>query len=185
MPGFAPAAGRRLAYFVRRLPKVKQLERILFLQGHRCFFCGQTIPLGEASIEHLVATSNGGTKDDENCVVCCKSVNAALGHLSVKAKLQAVLNHRGTFTCPMSLGGSAQTVVDVKNERVAAVLADLLKRGSARPRRVSTLKNTMNAAFQMSLSESDLDTLLSQLQAMGYVIVDETKVSYDLPAQGA
>ena len=161
---------------------MKQLERLLFLQGHRCFFCGQPIPSGEASVEHLVATSNGGTKDDENCVVCCKSANAAFGHLSVKAKLQAVLNHRGTFACPMSLDESSQAVVDVRNERVAVVLADLLKRGSARPRRVSTLKNTMNAAFQMSLSESELNALLSQLQAMGYVIIDETKVSYALPA---
>ena len=39
---------------------MKQLERLLFLQGSRCFFCGETIPIGEASIEHLVATSNGG-----------------------------------------------------------------------------------------------------------------------------
>jgi hypothetical protein len=161
---------------------VKQLERLLFLQGRRCFFCGQTIPRGEASVEHLVATSNGGANDDENCVVCCKSVNTALGHLSVKAKLQAVLNHRGIFACPMSLECDDQPIVDVKNERAAVVLADLLKRGSARPRRISTLKNTMNSAFQMSLSESELDALLSQLQAMGYVIVDDTKVSYALPA---
>jgi len=44
---------------------MKLLERLLFLQGQRCFFCGQAIPLGEASIEHLVATANGGAKDDE------------------------------------------------------------------------------------------------------------------------
>ena len=47
-------------------------QRLLFLQGSRCFFCGETIPIGEASIEHLVATSNGGAKDDENCVVCAR-----------------------------------------------------------------------------------------------------------------
>ena len=73
---------------------MKQLERILFLQGNVCFFCRQPIPDGEASVEHLVATSNGGAKDDENCVVCCKTVNAALGSLSVKAKLQVVVNQR-------------------------------------------------------------------------------------------
>jgi hypothetical protein len=163
---------------------MKQLERLLFLQGHRCFFCGQTIPPGEASVEHLVATSNGGAKEDENCVVCCKSVNIALGHLSVKAKLQAVLNHRGAFACPMSTGGGAPTI-GANDERVSLVVADLLKRGAARPRRISTLKNTMNSAFQMSLSDSELDALLGQLRAMGYVTVEDTKVSYALPAQGA
>jgi 5-methylcytosine-specific restriction endonuclease McrA len=50
---------------------MKQLERLLFLQGHRCFFCQQTIPDGEASVEHLVASSNGGGNEDDNCVACC------------------------------------------------------------------------------------------------------------------
>jgi len=163
---------------------MKQLERLLFLQGHRCFFCGRAIPDGEASIEHLVATSNGGPKDDENCVVCCKAVNTALGHLSVKAKLQAVLNHHGGFACPVSVESDA-TSTEPNFSRVAVVVADLHKRGSARPRRVTTLKNTMNAAFQMSLSEAELDLLLTQLQAKGYVVVEETKVSYALPAPDA
>ena len=61
---------------------MKQLERLLFLQGNVCFFCQQPLPAGEASVEHLVATSNGGAKDDDNCVVCCKSVNVALSPAS-------------------------------------------------------------------------------------------------------
>lgn len=58
---------------------MKQLERLLFLQGQVCFFCALPIPPGEASVEHLVAVCNGGSKDDDNCVACCKTVNAALG----------------------------------------------------------------------------------------------------------
>jgi hypothetical protein len=164
---------------------MKQLERLLFLQGQRCFFCGQVIPDGEASIEHLVATANGGAKDDENCVVCCKSVNTALGHLSVKSKFQAVLNHRGKFTCPISVEHFDALAVAPEDGRFAIVVADLRKRGTARPRRVTTLKNTLNAAFQMSLSEADLDALLAQLVAKGYVVIEDTKVSYALPTHGA
>ena len=164
---------------------MKQLERLLFLQGHRCFFCGQGIPAGEASIEHLVATSNGGAKDDENCVVCCKAVNTALGHMSVKAKLQTVLNHQGSFACPMSIQRLAPSTVEPSDEQVDLVVADLQKRGTARPRRVATLRNTINSAFQMSLSEPELDALLIHLKAKGYVIVEDTKVSYALPALGA
>ena len=164
---------------------MKQLERLLFLQGHRCFFCSQAIPVGEASIEHLVATSNGGAKDDENCVVCCKAVNIALGHLSVKEKLQAVLNHRGGFACPASIESLAPSTVEPPHDRVGLVVADLQKRGSARPRRVTTLKNTMNSVFRMSLSEVELDVLVTQLQAKGYVIIENTKVSYVLPTQRA
>jgi len=164
---------------------MKQLDRLLFLQGQRCFFCRQGIPAGEASIEHLVATANGGANIDENCVVCCKAVNIALGHLSVKAKLQAVLNHRGGFSCPMSLDATANPTVEPRMDRLAIVLADLHKRGSARPRRVATLKNTINAAFQMSLSTDELDAIVAQLKARRYVIIEDTKVSYALPAPPA
>ncbi|MBK7614355.1 MAG: HNH endonuclease [Burkholderiales bacterium] len=166
---------------------MKQLERLLFLQGNRCFFCGEPIPEGEASVEHLVATSNGGPKDDDNCVACCKTVNAALGNLSIKAKLQAVLNQRSQFVCPKSASlplaqSTTSTVQEPLPERVALVVADLQKRGPSRPRRVATLKNTMNSVFQMSLSEVELDALLSSLRESGHVVVEDTKVSYALPA---
>lgn len=166
---------------------MKQLERLLFLQGNRCFFCGDSIPEGEASIEHLVATSNGGAKEDDNCVVCCKTVNAALGNLSIKSKLQAVLNQRSRFLCPRASAGlvaSARGGIEGEPppERIALVVADLQKRGPSRPRRVATLKNTMNSVFQMALSDAELDALLANLQSSGFVVVEDTKVSYALPA---
>ena len=36
---------------------MKQLERLLVMQGRRCFFCDEMIPAGEASVEHLVASA--------------------------------------------------------------------------------------------------------------------------------
>lgn len=118
---------------------MKQLERLLFLQGNVCFFCHQPIPVGEASGEHLVASSNGGAKDDDNCVVCCKTVNAALGNLSFKAKIQATVNQSNGFECP-----NASATVDgiqaagVDDDRPKLVVADLQKRGASRPRKVVT-----------------------------------------------
>ncbi|MEI8380001.1 MAG: hypothetical protein WCJ09_07730 [Planctomycetota bacterium] len=81
---------------------MKQLERLLFLQGNRCFFCQSAIPAGQASVEHLVATANGGSGSDDNCVVCCKSMNEALGKLPIKVKMQVILNQRGRMVCPCS-----------------------------------------------------------------------------------
>ena len=159
---------------------MKQLERLLFLQGNVCFFCQQPIPAGEASVEHLVATSNGGPKDDDNCIVCCKTVNAALGSLSVKAKLQAIVNQRGGFVCPHAAHGAEPA--QPADNRLQMVIADLVKRGPSRPRKVATLRNTISAVFQNKLSDGDLAMLLAGLQALGYVTVDETKVTYALPA---
>ena len=70
------------------------------MQGGQCFFCRQPLPRGEASIEHLVASANGGTNSDDNCVACCRTLNSLLGSKSIKEKLQIVLNQRGDFRCP-------------------------------------------------------------------------------------
>lgn len=163
---------------------MKQLERLLFLQGQRCFFCQQPIPDGEASVEHLVASANGGTNGDENCVACCKAVNSALGSLSIKEKIQVVLNQRGMFSCPkaqkpIQIDGAALGTPD--EERIIAVLADLQKRGSARPRKVGTLQNTISAVFHKKLTDEEVASLFEVLVAKGYVVVDEQKVTYALP----
>jgi len=166
---------------------MKQLERLLFLQGNVCFFCRQAIPPGEASIEHLVALSNGGTKVDENCVACCKSTNAALGNLSVKAKLQVILTHRGIFVCPKSAAAAEELSLTSAplEDQLALVVVDLQKRGATRPRKPATLRNTINSVFQNKLTERELSALMSALQECKFIAVQDTKVSYTLPQVGA
>src|SRR5688572_24782956 len=78
----------------------KPIERLLFAQGGRCFFCNYVLSAAEASVEHLVATTNGGSNNDENCVVCCKALNGLLGRMSLKEKLRVILNQKGEFKCP-------------------------------------------------------------------------------------
>ena len=46
----------------------KRLDRLMFAQGGLCFFCKEPIPKAEASVEHLVASANGGSNNDEDCV---------------------------------------------------------------------------------------------------------------------
>lgn len=167
---------------------MKQLERLLFLQGQRCFFCQQAIPDGEASVEHLVESTNGGSNGDENCVVCCKAVNSALGSLSIKEKLQVVLNQHGSFSCPKAQKSTplvGATLGAPDEDRILAVLEDLQKRGSARPRKVGTLQNTISAVFHKKLTEDEVASLFEALVANGYVVVDEQKVSYALPQRAS
>ena len=90
---------------------MKQLDRLLFEQGNQCFFCRKPLKPIDASVEHLVASANGGTNGEENCVACCKKLNALLGSKSLKEKVQIVLNQRGSFRCPE----------DVERERLASV----------------------------------------------------------------
>ena len=169
---------------------MKQLERLLLFQGQRCFFCDQPIPSGEASVEHLVATANGGANEDDNCVACCKALNAAFGSRPYKEKLRAILSHRGAFTCPRSHNSGAEagaqlaTLAEASTGRLAVVVADLQKRGASKPRKVETLRNTIAATFQKQLTENELSSLFANLLASGYITVNGANVSYNLPAKG-
>jgi len=171
----------------------KPLDRLMFAQGGFCFFCKDSLPQSEASVEHLVASANGGSNNDENCVACCKSLNALLGSMSLKEKVQLVLNQKGQFKCPNTTGArraptpasqaSTASPHAAKSlaERLAAVVVDLHKRGSARPRTVKTLASTIGALFQKQLSEHEVSALIERLKAQGIVTVSGTKVSYELP----
>jgi hypothetical protein len=81
------------------MPNAK-LQSMLFLQGQRCYFCDRIIPKGEASLEHLVPSSGGGSEHPDNLVACCKSLNALFGSMSIKEKLRAILKQNGKFVCP-------------------------------------------------------------------------------------
>lgn len=78
----------------------KLIDRLLFAQGGCCFFCQSLLTPGKASVEHLIASSHGGSNDPNNCVVCCQALNALLGSMSLKEKLLVLLNQKGQFKCP-------------------------------------------------------------------------------------
>jgi len=79
---------------------LSKLEKMLFLQHHKCFFCGEKLPLAEANIEHLLPLSLGGTRTEDNEVVCHKSLNDTFGNLPLKHKFEFVLKAAGSFQCP-------------------------------------------------------------------------------------
>lgn len=168
------------------------LDRLMFAQGGLCFFCKQPLPKAEASVEHLFASSNGGSNNDENCVACCKSVNALLGSMSLKEKFQVVLNQKGQFKCP-NHGGAARAApqrattppkapasTKSKADNFNMVVANLAQRGSSRPRTLKTLTSTVASLFPKGIAEAEVTALIQQLQSMGKVSISENKVSYAL-----
>lgn len=151
----------------------------MFVQGGICFFCKQPLPKAEASVEHLLASANGGSNSDENCVACCKAVNALLGRMSLKEKFQVVLNQKGQFKCPNGTG-TVKATAKPKDERLALVIANLKQRGNSKPRTLKTLISTVASLFPKGISEADLAALVQQLQSTGKVTVEGSKVIYAL-----
>ncbi|MBN9133099.1 MAG: HNH endonuclease [Nitrosospira multiformis] len=162
----------------------KQLEKLMFVQGGRCFFCEQRIPATEASVEHLIARANGGPNSEDNCVACCKSLNALLANKPLKEKLRIVLNQRGQFKCPghsSSKEASCSTGSNnLRFERLSRISADLKNRRPALPRTVNALRNTIDAVFQKKLTAEEIVSLLDELQSSGQITVRENKVEYQL-----
>jgi hypothetical protein len=175
------------------------LDRLLFAQGGDCFFCHQTLPRAEASVEHLVASTLGGGDNDENCVACCKTLNRLFGRMSLKEKMQLLLKQRGDFQCPGGI--QLKLVVQAKGEVATAparkkvpedystpeahmrlAVEDLRKRGNSRPGNEEKLLNTIRTALaHKGQAEDRASAVLEGFKSSGWVLVTEGKVTYQLP----
>ncbi|MEO6182462.1 MAG: HNH endonuclease [Verrucomicrobiota bacterium] len=169
----------------------KPLDRLMFAQGGHCFFCKQPLSQADASVEHLFASANGGGNEFENCVACCKSVNALFGSMSLKEKFQVVLNQKGQFKCPNGVGSAnaaltltpqKKTPIDTKllANTFDLVVANLSQRGDSRPRTLKALTSTVAAIFSKKLDDAEINTLIQQLQSTGKISVVKTKITYAL-----
>lgn len=161
----------------------RPLDRLLFAQGGLCFFCKRPIPKADASVEHLVASANGGSNGDENCIVCCKAMNALLGRMSLKEKIQVVLNQKGAFKCPNGTQKNSMRLAVTPAasasdpSQMKLVVANLQQRGTAKPKTVKTLMSTIRS-LQKGITEDQLTALVEELKAAGVISVDGTKGAY-------
>jgi hypothetical protein len=135
----------------------------------------------QASVEHLVGLSLGGNSSDANVVACCRSVNSLFGAMTVKDKLRVVLEQEGIFRCPAQPVVATTNPVAPDRTRLAAVIRDLGRRGTSRPRRLATLASTVNAACGNTLSAGEVQSMVEALRAQGMIHVNGEAVTYSLP----
>ncbi len=166
------------------------MERLIFIQGGLCFFCRQPLPDADASVEHLFALANGGGNSDENCVACCKSINALLGSMSLKEKFQVVLNQKGQFKCPNGAGRPTRvapvpTPSDSPSPQSPTsnyefVLANLKNRKESKPQTLKTLTTTIGAIIKPAIPAGEIAALVQRLQTSGKISLSGAKVIYSL-----
>lgn len=77
-----------------------KLEKYLYLQHGKCFFCGESLSIKDASIEHLNPVSKGGSRTEDNEVASCATVNHTFGDMDLKRKFEFVLRCSNNFQCP-------------------------------------------------------------------------------------
>ena len=165
-----------------------KLEKLLFTQGGKCFFCKKKLERNDASVEHLLAKANGGNNNNnENCVACCKAVNLLFGSLPLKQKIEIILNQEGRFLCPVGESkkktpARQKAATESKSEeRLNVVLANLVKRGNARPKRKKKLVSTISAIVELKgINEAEALKIIQQLVKIGKITITGEKVTYSL-----
>lgn len=69
---------------------MKKMNTLLFHQGGKCFYCDALLALEEATIDHVIPQSKGGSNNIDNLVVCCKHANHAFADYSPKHKMAVI-----------------------------------------------------------------------------------------------
>ena len=64
------------------------------------------------------------------------------------------------------------------DEQLTAIVDNLSARGSSRPRKVTTLKNSINSLFGNKLEPEKIDGLVKDLQDRKYVVIKQENVTY-------
>ena len=139
------------------------------LDFHIAFYIGQLAAKDPAACFHIISKDMG--------------FDPLLSHLKTR-KLRAY-RVKEVGDIPLLKAGNARPTPDrnAKSlpDRIALIVADLNKRGAARPRTLATLTSTVGALFLKQLSPDEISALLTALQERGYVSVAGNKVSYSLP----
>lgn len=68
-----------------------------------------------------------------------------------------------------------------ETDRVSDIVANLTQMGASKPRTLRTLASTINAFFQKTLSEAEVQEIIAELTKKGIVVVNESKVAYAMP----
>ena len=74
-----------------------------------------------------------------------------------------------------------ETTTKTDDEMVGMIVDNLLKRKTARPRKLKTLASTIQTLFANQLPEKEIARLIAQLSGRGIISVVDDKVSYELP----
>jgi hypothetical protein len=132
------------------------------LDFHIAFYIGQLATQDPEAYFHIVSKDTG--------------FDPLVQHL--KSRKILVCRAKNVTDIPILKATNSES----SSEKLAAIISDLQRRGTSKPRTVSTLSSTINSLFRKQLSESELASLLEELQKQGVVKINSTKVSYALPA---
>lgn len=154
--------------FMKSMLKLKDKAEIIEMSGsgsnsldfHIAYY------LGELAARHPDVQSHVISKD--------KGFDPLLKHLKAKG----VHARRASDLAEIPALRIKESTSD--EEKIRAIVANLLARGHSRPRKVSTLQNTIDTLFTKKLGQQELARLVAALQERKFITIKESSVSYNL-----
>lgn len=131
------------------------------LDFHLAFYLGSLSTKDSEGYYHIISKDTG--------------FDPLVKHLR-KNKIR-IFRHNDLAEIPLLRISSARN----SEEKIEAVIKNLAGRGQSRPRKVSTLSNTINSLFIEKLSEGEMTAFINTLKSKKYINIEQDKVSYNLP----
>ena len=108
---------------------------------------------------------------------CIVSKDTGFDPLIRHLKAKGISCHRTN-----AISETAKAKIPNHNHKIDAVIANLAKRKTAKPRTLKTLRSTIKALLGEQLTDEELDALIAELTQRGALKVTDGKVQYELPS---
>ncbi|MBD3662947.1 PIN domain-containing protein [Sulfitobacter aestuariivivens] len=128
------------------------------LDFHIAFYLGELAAKDANAYFHIISRDKG--------------FDPLVAHL--RQRKIAALRHVDLTEIPFVKISNASSL----DQKIEAIVESLRSRGTSRPRKVKTLRGTVNALFKKSLDQDDLETLVDELKTRGHVVLSDQSVSY-------
>jgi len=130
------------------------------LDFHIAFYIGQLVEKDPNSYFHIISKDTG--------------FDPLIEHL--KSKKILVQREKDLSEIPLLKISNPTSSED----KLQAIVEYLIGRGQARPRKVTTLTNTIRSIFRKTLDETELTSLIAQMKKKKLIAVDNEKITYTL-----
>ena len=130
------------------------------LDFHITFYLGRLFEKDPNGYFHIISKDTG--------------FDVLIRHLRDKKVL--IQRHKQITDIPALKISNSKTL----EEKIEVIRDYLVSRGNAKPRKVTTLSNTINSLFMKVLSDKELNTLIDKLAQKKLIAIEETKVHYKL-----
>lgn len=133
------------------------------LDFHITFYCGRLFEKDQNGYFHIISRDSG--------------FDILIKHLRDKNIL--IQRHNQISDIPLLKISSSKSL----NEKIEIIVDYLISRGNAKPRKITTLSNAINALFMRNLDPEEPEKMIKELIRRNLIVTEDIKVHYNLASE--